>query len=242
MARALWKGELKLGDVRVPVKLVSARAPESTFDVGFHFAHRCSKKTLTRINKKTWCATCQKHVDDTVRVIEYANGKHVEVDGAGLKACEATDNGLLEVIAHAGAPFEPNEIGSVMYLLPDGPAAVKTFRALRVSIDELDDLVGKVTISKRTHYIAIRSDVSGGACVAFELLPRDRVRGVADVLEHAPEFVLNEDLVPVRRQLRALPKRFDRKQLVDDYQQRVRELVKTKTASLINPARKRRAS
>lgn len=244
MARALWKGELKLGDVRVPVKLVSARAPESTFDVGFHFAHRCSKKTLTRINKKTWCATCEKHVDETVRVIEYAAGKHIEIDNADLKACEAEDNGLLNVVAKFDDDVHPALIDSVAYMVPFDAASASLFNVVRTALD-YGTLIAKCTLYKRERHVAIATNHDDGAmvvCVLRPLTQRVHVASVDDNNRPMPVLATDPDYRRVQQQLRALPKHFALKQVRDEYRERVNALVRTKTAALMNPARKRRAS
>lgn len=245
-SRSLWKGQLKLGDVLVPVKLVNASSPASTFDVGFHFAHRCSPKRLTRINKKTWCGHCEKTITDTVRVIEYAKDRHVEITNEELQACEPADAQFLKVTAVIGGMqhVDPILVDSSAYLIPDGPGASTAYDVFRLALGAKGVAIASVVLNKRTAIVALRS-VPGGVAV-YVLRTKDQVRDISQVArEHnvtlAPQR--REDVRRVQQLFEQLDQQFEFTGVRDDYAERVRALIERKRGSqFTKPVRKRVAS
>jgi len=242
-SRSLWKGQLKLGDLLVPVKLVNASAPASTFDVGFHFAHRCSARRLTRINKKTWCGHCETHVDETVRVIEYAKDRHIEITADDLKGCEPAENQLLQLTALLDDnDVDPVYVDAAAYLVPDGPGDSTAYDVVRAALGKAI-AIARVVINKRTATVALRA--VPGRVLVYILKTKDEVRDITHVAaEHnvTTRPQRRDDVRRVQQLLEQLDQDFDIRNVHDDYAQRVRRLIERKSSQFTKPARKRAVS
>lgn len=242
-SRSLWKGQLKLGDVLVPVKLVNASSPASTFDVGFHFAHRCSPKRLTRINKKTWCGHCEKTITDTVRVIEYSKDRHVEITNADLKGCETVDTKVIELEAVLeDEHIDPIFVESTAYLMPDGPGESTAYDVVRAALGKAI-AIASLVMNKRTIFVALRTVPSG--ITVYVLKTKDEVRDINHVAaEHnlTTRPQRRDDVRRVQQLLEQLDDAFDIRTVQDDYAQRVRTLIERKSSEFTKPARKRAVS
>jgi DNA end-binding protein Ku len=235
MARALWKGVLRLGALRVPVRLYAAVGDR---DVHFRLLHATDKKPVRQqlLNPKTEEPVPTGAVR---KAYEVEPGVLVVLDQEELDALEPPDARDLEVrrFVKAGA-IGPEWYERPYYLGPDAKAARD--HAALVSALANGERVGIVrwTMRDRQHVGALR--VSDGHLVLIALRHADEVVPATELAPppgrppSAKELRLAEQLV------HTLEEPFDPARYRDEFRDRVLAFIAAKAKGRkVKPSRAR---
>ena len=129
--RAIWKGYLHCGAVKVAVKLHTAVKEER---IQFHLLHR---RDRVKLKQQLVCAYEQVPVpaEEQTRGFELEAGKYVLIDPGEMEQAEPSDSRLIEVREFVPTgQIDPLFLERVYFLSPDEPA--EEFNALAGALGE----------------------------------------------------------------------------------------------------------
>lgn len=239
--RTIWKGTLTVvnTEVNLLVRIVTIDASAGT--VSFNHAHRCSATTLTRLQQKKWCPTCDRQLKqtDVVRVFEYAPGQYLEITDTDLATCEPAPSSTLTITAMLEQPLNPLCIAMTARLIPDGPAATALFEMFRAGLGTMH-AIGQLVLQKRAVYVAIAARARG--CVLYLLRTGDQVNALIDVDATPSPTVSRARVHDMRTMLRALVGRFTYADVRDYYGVNVRTLLTARVTAATRDATRGRAA
>lgn len=223
-ARAMWKGVLRLGSVKLPLKLHAALEDRS---IRFHLLHA---KDKVRVEQRMVSSATGREVprEEVRKGYDVEPGVFVFLDDDELKTLEPKDSRDIEVtqFVKRGA-IDPAWFERPYYLSPDGEEHADTYLALVEALSK-DDWNGVVrwTMRGKSYRGALRAERERLMVVtmrpAGEVISASEV-GVAPGREpDAKELKMAEQLVA------ALEGEFDPSEWRDTYRDRVMALVRTK--------------
>lgn len=225
MSRAMWKGDLAIGAVRVPVQILGAS--ELPGKAEFNQAHRCSRTKFTRLQTKRWCSTCERDIAhaDILRVFEHAPGQFLEITDEQLATCDveaSTDMHLVGLVDELNALY----IETTSCLLPVGDAAIEPLETMKAAIGA-SYAIAELVIRKRRVIVALQGANHG--CAVFHLRTEQQVIAMADVPYLRPG-VSHVVVRQAKQLLERLDGRFRYADLRDEHSARVRKLLDAQLA------------
>lgn len=234
MARAIWKGVVRFGEVRVPVALYSA-----VVDRSVHFRLLHAKDMVPVRQRMVHPRTGE--VVPTERILrgyELEDGRFVILREDELASLEPAPSRDIEVERFVPpSAIDRQWYDRPYYLGPDGDAAA--YRALAVALRrKACEGVARWVMRKSAYRGALRSDGerltlvtlrSAGEVIPVEALPAPGGRPLE-----------RKELELARQLVAALEDEFDPAAYRDEYRERVLELVRAKLEGA--PVEKRRAA
>ena len=154
MARAYWKGTLKLSLVSCPVVLYPAST--SVEKTRFHMINR---ETGNRLKQQMVDAETGDVVeaDQKGRGYELSKGKYVEIEPDELDAVQIESNHSIDIDS-----FVPREeidrryLNHPYYIAPDGKAAAEAYAVIRDAMKDQERVaLARIVLTNREHVIAI---------------------------------------------------------------------------------------
>src|SRR5690349_2324308 len=151
MARATWKGFLKISLVNIPIKVFPAT--ESSGTIAFNQLHG---ECQTRIQQKRWCPTCDREVPNSeiVKGYEFEKGRYVVMSEEDFDKVRPESTRVIDLVQFADEKsIDPMYVDRTYYLAPDGGVAADAFAVMR------EGMAGKLGIVMYTlhHAAEIRS-------------------------------------------------------------------------------------
>ena len=151
--RAIWKGNIRFGDVDVPVKLHTAVKEER---IQFHLLHR---RDHFKLKQQMICAFEKVTVpaEEQARGFELEEGKYILIDPAELEQIEPEESRMIEVREFVKTgQIDPVFLERVYYLEPD--IHVRKYNGLAAVLKEMD-LAGICTwtMRKRSYFGALQA-------------------------------------------------------------------------------------
>lgn len=226
VARANWKGFLRLSLVSCPVALYPATSDER-------------KISLNRINKATGNRLRQQNIDEiTKEVIPLeAAGKAYQVDKEHRIPIEDEELDAIELESKRSIhveQFVPAEqidqryIVRPYYIVPDGEAGEEAYAVIRDAMKEENVVgVGKVMLSSREHMIAIQP--LGNGIMGNLLRYPSEVRKEREYFDEIPHVEIPEDMLDMAKTLiQKYEGKFDPSQFKDRYGDALRALIERK--------------
>src|SRR5215467_12334997 len=134
MARALWKGSLKLSLVAVPIRVFPATDPSS--EITFRQIHR---KCGTPIQLKKWCPHCDVEVgrDEIAKGYEIQKGRFVVIEQKDIDAVRPASTHTIELSQVVSRDrIDPLYVEKPYYVLPDSQAAGAAFAVIRAALGD----------------------------------------------------------------------------------------------------------
>lgn len=221
-ARAIWKGELKLGTTKIPVKLYSG-----VVDRAVHF-HILDDKHLMRVK--------QRMVDpdsgDEVATAEVQKGYEIEPG----KFVLVTDEELEELQPEPSRDIEiaefvpPSAISQQWYerpyyLAPDGD--VKNYFALAEALTNRDREGIAHWVMRNKHYVgALRAE--NGYLLLVTLRNAEEVISARDLPKPAGRAPSAKELAMAKQLIGMLEDEFNPSDYKDEYRERVMEFIAKK--------------
>jgi DNA end-binding protein Ku len=226
MARAHWKGYLRLSLVTCPIEFFPATSQaEKT-----HF-HQINTKTGHRlrqqmIDEKTGDVVDTAHKG---RGYELGKGRYVAVDEDELKAVEIESAHTLDIVGVVPkAEIDWRHLDKPYYIVPRGKAGAEAFAVIRDAMKDQDRVaLAKIVMVHREHVIAIGPLGKGllGTTLRYDYEVRDEKDYFADV----PSPRVSRDMVKLAAHiLDTKATRFDPRKFKDDYETALKKLVQRK--------------
>lgn len=225
MPRSLWSGSLSFGLVNVPVALFSAAR-----DLDVHF-HQLHEKDGARIEVRRFCSKEDVEValEDIGHAYETDGGKTVVLTDAELDAVAPKKTRTIEISSFVDvAEIDPILYDHPYWLLPTGDSA-GTKRAYRLLVEAMGSTdrvaLGRFVLRTKEYLVAVR--VRDGLLSLTTMLFPDEIRPVKGIATGARK-PSKEALAQAVKLVEALGDDFDPKAYKDEYNKRLRKIVKDK--------------
>ena len=221
-ARAIWKGELKLGTARIPVKLYSA-----VIDRTVHF-HILDEKHLMRVKQHMVSPDSGDEVatEEIQKGYEIEPGRFVVVTNEELEQLEPKPSREIEI-----AEFVPPEAISQQwyerpyYLAPDGDE--KAYFALVEALKNRNREGIAHWVMRKKHYVgALRAE--GDYLVLVTLRNAEEVISARDLPKPAGRAPTQKELNMAKQLIGMLEDEFNAADYKDEYRERVMEFIEKK--------------
>ncbi|MGA2995302.1 Ku protein [Bradyrhizobium sp.] len=237
VARAYWKGSLKLSLVSCPVALypASTTADKTSF-------HMINKETGNRLKQQMVDSETGELVENgqKARGFELKKGKYVEIEKEELEAVRIESNHTIDIDS-----FVPTEeidkryFNHPYYIVPDGKVGADAFVVIRDAMKKQGRVaLARIVLTNREHIIAIEPLGKGllGTTLRFDYEVRDEETYFEDIRN--PK--ITKDMVELAGHiLQTKAGHFDPAKYKDEYEDALKALVRRKAAGKpIRPADK----
>lgn len=223
--RAIWKGAVTFGLVRVPVNLYAATGGH---DLDLHQVHDADGG---RIRYQRVCESCGQTISmDHICKAYEAQGQRVvitEEEMAGLPVSQSRD---IEVVEFVEADdVDPIRYDRAYYLEPDGPS-LKAYVLLREALKSSDrTAICHFSLRQKTRLAALR--VHDEVLVLQSLLWDDEVRTADFPALRADVAISRQEIEMSKLLVDSLSHPFTPEKYSDDYQVQLRQLLEQKLAT-----------
>ncbi len=226
-ARAIWKGQIKFGDVDVPVKLYSAVQDRS---VHFRLLDGKRKEPIKQqmVNPESGDVV---EYGDIRRAVETGSGELVMLDEKELTTLEPEPSREIDVIRFV----PPNEITHLWYdrpyyLGPDDSEEGYFALAQALRNKELEG-VARWVMRKKEYVGALRAD--GDYLMLITLRHAGEVLQPSELSPPEGRDLEKRELEMAKRLVAAMEDELDLDAFKDEYRERVLELVEAKAAGKV---------
>ena len=221
-ARAIWKGELKVGSTKVPVKLYAALKDQS---VRFHILDERSK---TRVKQHMVNADTGEEVanEKIQKGFEIKPGSFVILDEKELESLQPEATREIEIKKFIPPQaIAPEFYDRPYYLGPDGDQAAYFAFSEALSKQNREGLAHWV-MRKQPYVGALRAE--GDHLMLFTLRSADEVLSAKELPRPAGRAPDKKELSMAKQLVEMLKGDFNPKDYQDEYRQRVMEFVEKK--------------
>lgn len=236
MPRAIWTGAITFGLVHVPVRLVTA-VQDTSPDFNL-----IDPETESRISYKTVNAEGEEvERSDLVKGYEVESGEYVIVEPEELDelAPEKTDAIEIDDFVEL-SDIDPIYYDKPYYLMPE-ESAQKPYKLLLAAMEEAGKVgIARFVMHQREHLTAVRP-LHGMLCLVL-LRFAEEIRPTEELGLNLDEVEVKDDELDVAVQLiEAMTEEFHPEDFINEYEQRVRELLKAKAEGeeFVMPERKK---
>ena len=226
VARANWKGYLRLSLVSCPVALYPATSDEK-------------KISLNRINRATGNRLRQQNIDEVTKEViagedvgkayQLDKETRIPIEDEELEAIELESKRTIQIEQFVPADdIDQRFIVRPYYLVPDGEAGEEAYAVIRDAMKEENVVgVGKVMLSSREHMIALYP--SGKGIIGNLLRYPAEVRSEKDYFEEVPHVEVADDMLDMAKTLiKKYEGKFDPSAFKDRYGDALRALIESK--------------
>src|SRR6266481_7580512 len=221
-ARAIWKGELKVGTTKVPVKLYAALKDQS---VRFHILEERSKTRVKQhmINPESGEEVANEEIQ---KGFEVEPGTFVILDEKELKSLEPKPSREIEITKFVPpAEIAPEYYDRPYYLGPDGDQTAY-FGLAEASRNKEKEGIAHWVMRKQPYVGALRAE--GDYLILFTLRNAEEVLSAKDLPRPAGRAADKKELAMAKQLVEMLKGEFDPKEYKDEYRERVKEFVEKK--------------
>lgn len=222
VARAIWKGELKIGTAKVPVKLYSA-----VVDRTVHF-HILDDKHLMRVKQHMVNPDSGEEVtnEEVQKAYEIEPGKFVIITNEDLESLEPKPSREIEI-----TEFVPPEAISQQwyerpyYLAPDGDE--KAYFALSEALHSRErEGIARWVMRNKAYVGALRAE--GDYLLLVTLRNAEEVISARDLPKPAGRAPTQKELDMAKQLVGLLEGEFNADDYKDEYRERVMEFIEHK--------------
>lgn len=221
-ARAIWKGIVTIGTLKVPVKLYSA-VTERT--VHFRLLH---KTDLAPVKQQLFDAESGEAVESAAvkKAFPVSRGRVVVLEQEELESLEPKDSRDIEVSRFVDpSDMDPRFYDRSYYLGPDSDSA-SYFAAVEALQKKKKEGIAQWTMRKKSYIGALRAE--GDYLILITLRHAEEIIS-ADALQAPSGRPLQaREMAMAGQLLEALAGTFDPNEYRDEYRARVMDLVETK--------------
>lgn len=223
-ARAIWKGQLLLGDQRIPLKLYSAVEDKQ---VRFRLLHEKDQVPVKQIMVNPISGDRVEY-SDARRGYETGDGHMIVLEDEDLESLEPEASREIEVLRFV----EPHELPNAWYdrpyyLGPDGDHALRSWGALAAALEETGrEGVVRWTMRKKQYRGALR--LHEGVPMLMTLRSAEEVVSVGALEPPEGRELDPRELEMAERLVEMLEGTFDPGSWEDTYRVRVMELIEAK--------------
>ncbi len=227
MARATWKGFLKISLVNIPIKVFPATETAGT--IAFNQLHG---ECRTRIQQKRWCPHCEREVanSDIVKGYQFDKGRYVVLTAEDFDKVRPASTRVIDLVQFADeSAVDPMYVDRTYYLAPDGPMAADAFAVMRDGMEGKVG-VGKLALYGREYLVAVRPHRRG--IVMYTLHHAAEVRGVGAIEELAavPASAKAEEVKLAKQIIQMFEGSLDLTTYKDEYREGLQKIIDAKIA------------
>jgi len=222
--RALWKGQLRLSLVSIPVELYAAH--DSSARVSFRQIHKPSGKRVHY--DKTVAGVGPVKADDIVKGYE-VDGDYILLDPDEIDAIKLETKKTLELVQFVGAcEIPPLYFDKPYYLVPTDDLAEDAYRVVRDALRATEKVgLGQMTMRGKEYLVAIKP--CGDGLLLETLYYADELRDSEPMFSDIKDTKADDELLDLATALikkKTAP--FDAENFTDHYAEALKDLIETK--------------
>jgi DNA end-binding protein Ku len=227
-ARPVWKGQIRLSLVAIPVELYSAS--KTGAQLSFRQIHQPSGQPVKY--EKVVPGIGPVDADEIMRGFEYEKDNFVLLEPDEIDAVKLETRKTLELVQFVGAcEIDPVYFNKSYFVVPQDELAEDAFRVVRDALRESQKVgLGQIAMRGREYLVALKPCSTG---MMLETLHyEDEIRKSDPFFSGISNAKSDQDLLGVATQLierKTAP--FDASQFKDHYEQALREVVEKKLSS-----------
>jgi len=227
MARATWKGFLKISLVNIPIKVFPAT--EASGMLSFNQLHGACQ---TRIQQKRWCPHCNREVphSEIVKGYEFEKGRYVVLTEEDFDKVRPASTRVIDLVQFADdSAIDPMYVDRAYYLAPDGPVAASALAVMR------DGLAGEVGIGKlalygREYLVAVKPQQRGIVMYTLHHAAEIRDMDAVEELNAVSPTVKPEEVKLARQVIDTFEGPLDLASYKDEYREGLQAIIDAKIA------------
>lgn len=234
-SRAVWKGQLRLSLVAIPVELHAATKTGAR--VSFRQIHGPSGKPVRY--EKTVAGIGPVKSDDILKGYETGDGNYLLLEPDEIDAIKLDTKKTLELVQFVDqSEIPPLYYNKPYYVVPTDDLAEDAYRVVRDALRaEKKTALGQLTMRGREYLCAIRP--CGDGLLLETLRYEDEIREAEPLFAAIEDAASDADLLEVATQLiRRKSSAFDAEAFRDHYDQALRALIETKRKNRKTPRAK----
>ena len=221
-ARALWKGQLRLSLVSIPVELYAARNAGAR--VSFRQIHKPSGKRIRY--EKTVAGIGPVDSDDIVKGYEVEDGEYILLEPDEIDAIKLETKKTLELVQFVGAcEIPPIYFDKPYYLVPTDDLAEDAYRVVRDALRSAEKVgLGQITMRGKEYLAAIKP--CGDGLLLETLHYPDELRDSEPMFSAIEDAKVDEELLDLATSLiekKTAP--FNAENFTDRYAEALRALL-----------------
>lgn len=223
--RSLWKGQIRLSLVSIPVELFSAT--KTAGRTSFRQIHAPSGKPVHYEKVVQGIGPIDK--DDIVKGYELDDGKYITLDPEEIDAVKLETKRVMDLVQFVDAcEIPPLYYDKPYYLVPTGDVAEEAYQVIRDALREAGKVgLGQLTLRGREYLAAVKP--CGNGLLLETLHYEDELRDADPTFKDIPKKKSDADLLEVATAL--IDKKsgpFDASAFKDHYESALKELIKKK--------------
>ncbi|MEO4042109.1 Ku protein [Hoeflea sp. CAU 1731] len=227
-ARPVWKGQIRLSLVSIPVELYSATKTGAR--ISFRQIHEPSGKPVRY--QKTVSGIGPIDTDEIVKGYEYEKDKYLLIDPEDVDEIKLETKKTLELVQFVDAcEIPPIYFNKPYYLVPTDELAEDAYRVVRDALraSKMAGL-GQVTMRGKEYLVAVRP--CGDGLLLETLHYAEEIREAEPLFSDIEDEKADEELLDVATSLiERKTSKFDPEAFKDNYTVALRELIARKTRS-----------
>ena len=234
-SRAVWKGQLRLSLVSIPVELHSAT--KSGAKVGFRQIHGPTGKRVRY--QKTLPEVGPVDTSDILKGYEVGDDEYLLLDPEEIDAIRLETKKTLELVQFVGScEISPLYYDRPYYVVPTDDLAEDAYRVVRDALRKSEMVgLGQLTMRGREYLCAIRP--CGDGLLLETLHYADEIRQADPLFSAIEDEEADEDLLSVAEELiRRKAKPFEPEAFRDNYDAALRDLIERKRKNRKTPRAK----
>ena len=234
-SRAVWKGQLRLSLVAIPVELHAATKTGAR--VSFRQIHGPSGKPVRY--EKTVAGIGPVKSDDILKGYETGDGNYLLLEPDEIDAIKLDTKKTLELVQFVDqSEIPPLYYNKPYYVVPTDDLAEDAYRVVRDALRaEKKTALGQLTMRGREYLCAIRP--CGDGLLLETLRYEDEIREAEPLFAAIEDAASDADLLAVATQLiRRKSSAFEADTFRDHYDQALRALIETKRKNRKTPRAK----
>lgn len=234
-SRAVWKGQLRLSLVAIPVELHAATKAGAR--VSFRQIHGPSGKPIRY--EKTVAGIGPVKSDDILKGYEVESGDYLLLDPGEIDAIKLDTKKTLELVQFVDqSEISPLYYNKPYYVVPTDDLAEDAYRVVRDALRaEKKTALGQLTMRGREYLCAIRP--CGDGLLLETLRYEDEIREAEPLFASIEDGASDKDLLEVATQLiqrKSSP--FNAEAFKDHYDKALRDLIEAKRKNRKTPRAK----
>ena len=231
-SRAIWKGQLRLSLVSIPIEVHSATS--SGARISFRQIHADSGKPVRY--EKVVPGIGPVDTDDIVKGFEYEKDNYILIDPDEVDAIKLETKKTMELVQFVGAcEILPLYFNKPYYLVPADELAQEAYRVVRDALRQTEKVgLTQLVMRGREYLAAVRP--CGDGLLMETLHYADEIRSADPLFSSIEDETSDDELLEVATSLierKTAP--FDAKAFEDNYSAALRELIERKRKSKKTP-------
>ncbi|RLQ88784.1 Ku protein [Notoacmeibacter ruber] len=225
--RPVWKGQLRLSLVSIPIELYTATKTASK--ISFRQIHEPSGKPVSY--EKTVAGIGPIDTSDIVKGYETDDGEYVLIDPDEVDAIKLETKKTLELVQFVGScEIPPLYFDKPYYVTPTDELAQDAYRVVRDALRQSEKVgLGQLSMRGKEYLVAIKP--CGDGLLLETLHYAEEIRNADPIFSEIKDEETDDDLLDVATTLidrKTAP--FDASSFSDNYAEALRELVEAKVS------------